>query len=156
MAWKRKDLLSMQDLDAAEIGDLLDTAETMKEIADLRGVEVLHAEEVLALPRHRLVLRLADHDAIDPIVLAEHDGHDLPAARGQVLADIVGADGQLAMAAVDENGQADDARAAEVHQGVHGGADRPAREEHVVDEDHDATLHGEVDLGAAHLRLLDL
>jgi len=26
MAWKRKDLLSMHDLDAAEIGDLLDTA----------------------------------------------------------------------------------------------------------------------------------
>ena len=71
-------------------------------------------------------------------MLAEHDGHDLPAARGQVLADVVGADGQLAMAAVDEDGQADDARAAEVHQGVHGGADGPAGEEHVVDEDHDA------------------
>src|SRR4026208_1472165 len=33
MTWKRKDLLSMQDLDAAEIADLLDTAETMKELA---------------------------------------------------------------------------------------------------------------------------
>ena len=60
------------------------------------------------------------------------------------------------MAAVDEDGEADDARPAEVHEGVHGGADRAAREQHVVDEDHDAALHGEADLGAAHLRLLGL
>ena len=33
---------------------------------------------------------------------------------------------------------------AEVHQRVHGGADRPAGEEHVVDEDHDASLDGKV------------
>ena len=29
MAWKRKDLLGMQDLEAAEITDVLDTAESM-------------------------------------------------------------------------------------------------------------------------------
>ena len=33
MGWTRKDLLSMQDLDAAEITDVLDTAASMKEIA---------------------------------------------------------------------------------------------------------------------------
>ncbi len=33
MSWKRKDLLGMQDLDAAEISGVLDTAASMKEIA---------------------------------------------------------------------------------------------------------------------------
>src|SRR3970282_2034624 len=33
MAWTRKDLVSMQDIEAAEITDMLDTAEAMKEIA---------------------------------------------------------------------------------------------------------------------------
>ncbi|MBI1726000.1 MAG: aspartate carbamoyltransferase, partial [Candidatus Rokubacteria bacterium] len=33
MAWKRKDLVSMQDIEAADITDMLDTAESMKEIA---------------------------------------------------------------------------------------------------------------------------
>src|SRR5213596_3024140 len=33
MPWKRKDLLSMQDVEAGEIREVLDTAESMKEIA---------------------------------------------------------------------------------------------------------------------------
>ena len=51
MAWKRKDLLSMQDLDAAEIGDVLDTAETMKEIAsrDIKKVPTLRGKTVVNL-----------------------------------------------------------------------------------------------------------
>src|SRR4026208_547943 len=51
MAWKRKDLLSMQDLDAAEIGDLLDTAETMKEIAgrEIKKVPTLRGKTVVNL-----------------------------------------------------------------------------------------------------------
>ena len=55
---------------------------------------------------------------------------------GQVLADVVGADRQLAVAAVDEHRQLDGARAADVAQRVERGADRAAGEEHVVDEDH--------------------
>ena len=35
MTWKRKDLISMKDVDAGEIGDVLDTAESMREIAEL-------------------------------------------------------------------------------------------------------------------------
>src|SRR6185312_622032 len=51
MAWKRKDLLSMQDLDAAEIGDLLDTAETMKEIAgrEIKKVPTLRGKTIVNL-----------------------------------------------------------------------------------------------------------
>jgi aspartate carbamoyltransferase catalytic subunit len=51
MAWKRKDLLSMQDLDAPEIGDLLDTAETMKEIAgrEIKKVPTLRGKTVVNL-----------------------------------------------------------------------------------------------------------
>src|SRR6267142_4056653 len=51
MAWKRKDLLSMQDLEAAEIGDLLDTAETMKEIAsrEIKKVPTLRGKTVVNL-----------------------------------------------------------------------------------------------------------
>src|SRR6202795_1823166 len=51
MAWKRKDLLSMHDLDAAEIGDLLDTAETMKEIAgrEIKKVPTLRGKTIVNL-----------------------------------------------------------------------------------------------------------
>ena len=57
------------------------------------------------------------------------------AGGGDVLADIVGPDRQLAVAAVDEDGKLDALGAAEVDHGVEGGADRPAGEEDVVDED---------------------
>ena len=33
MGWKRKDLVGMQELEAAEITDVLDTAVSMKEIS---------------------------------------------------------------------------------------------------------------------------
>jgi len=83
-------------------------------------------------------------------VLAEQHGHRLAAARGQILADVVGTDGQLAVAAVHQDREPDDARTPEIHEGVHGGADRPAGEEHVVDQHHRAALDREADLGAAH------
>ena len=56
-------------------------------------------------------------------------------ARGRdVLADVVGADRQLAVAAIDEDGQADRLRPPEVDQRVHRGPDRPAGVQDVVDE----------------------
>src|SRR6185436_8385663 len=67
-----------------------------------------------------------DHDAVDAVVLAQHHGHGFPAARGEILADIVRADGQLAVAPVHQHRQPDDARPAQVHEGIHGGADGPA------------------------------
>jgi aspartate carbamoyltransferase catalytic subunit len=51
MAWKRKDLLSMQGLEAAEIRDVLDTAESMKEIAtrEIKKVPTLRGKTVVNL-----------------------------------------------------------------------------------------------------------
>ena len=58
----------------------------------------------------------------------------LVAARRQVLADVVGADRQLAVATVDHHRQLHRPRSAVVVERVEGGADRAAGEQHVVDE----------------------
>ena len=51
MAWTRKDLVSMQDIEAGEIADLLDTAESMKEIAtrEIKKVPTLRGKTVVNL-----------------------------------------------------------------------------------------------------------
>src|SRR5437660_5260115 len=51
MAWKRKDLVSMQDTEAAEITEVLDTAESMKEIAsrEIKKVPTLRGKTVVNL-----------------------------------------------------------------------------------------------------------
>jgi aspartate carbamoyltransferase catalytic subunit len=51
MSWKRKDLLGMQDLDAAEISGVLDTAASMKEIAarEIKKVPTLRGKTVVNL-----------------------------------------------------------------------------------------------------------
>ena len=65
----------------------------------------------------------------------EADPHPLDQRGGEVLADEVGADRQLAVAAVDQHGQPHRLRAADVVQRVERGADGAPGEEHVVDED---------------------
>jgi aspartate carbamoyltransferase catalytic subunit len=51
MGWKRKDLLGMQELEAGEIADVLDTAESMKEIAtrEIKKVPTLRGKTVVNL-----------------------------------------------------------------------------------------------------------
>jgi aspartate carbamoyltransferase catalytic subunit len=51
MGWTRKDLLGMQELDAAEITDVLDTAASMKEIAsrEIKKVPTLRGKTVVNL-----------------------------------------------------------------------------------------------------------
>ena len=51
MSWKRKDLLGMQDLDAAEIIGVLDTASSMREIAarEIKKVPTLRGKTVVNL-----------------------------------------------------------------------------------------------------------
>lgn len=51
MGWKKKDLLSMQEIDAAEIAHVLDTAESMKEIAtrEIKKVPTLRGKTVVNL-----------------------------------------------------------------------------------------------------------
>ena len=85
--------------------------------------------------------------AVDRVGFLEPDADLLGGGGGQVLADVVGADGQFPVAAVDQHGEADDARAAEVDDGVQGGADGAAGVEDVVDQHHDLV----VDAGARQL-----
>src|SRR5207302_2162785 len=71
--------------------------------------------------------------------------------RGQVLAHEVRPDRKLPVPAVDQDRQLDRVRPAEVHQRIHGRADRSSRVEDVVDQ-HDAPA-GDVERDP---RLVDL
>ncbi len=92
-------------------------------------------------------------DAVDLVDLDELHLDALVARGGQVLADVVGPDRQLAVAAVGEDGELHARGPAVLEQRVDRGADRAARVEDVVDEDHGASLELEVELGVAHDRL---
>src|SRR3954452_14534093 len=74
---------------------------------------------------------LHDLAEVDAVVV---DVHDLVAPGGQVLADVVRADRQLTVAAIDHDRELHGAGAAERRERVERGADRPAGEEHVVDQ----------------------
>src|SRR5437867_9018106 len=76
-----------------------------------------------------------DHDLVHAIRLGEPDLHLLAARGGNVLADIVGADRQLAVTPVDQHRELDRLWPAEIDERIHRGADRAAGEEHVVDEE---------------------
>ena len=96
------------------------------------------------------LLGLADeHDLVDLVDLDELHLDALVARGRQVLADVVGPDRQLAVAAVGEHGELDARRAAVLEQRVDRGADRAAGVEDVVDEDHGAPLELEVELRVA-------
>lgn len=91
-----------------------------------------------------------EQDGVATVFLGELDLDRLPQRRGEVLADVVGADRKFAVAAVDEDRELDGARAADVAEGVEGGADGAAGEEHVVDEDDEAAVDAVAgDVGAA-------
>ena len=99
--------------------------------------EVLHADHLrplaplVAVPRRRAPQLDAVVAAVD---LREAHADVLAAAGGQVLADEVGADRQLPVAAVDEDRELHRAGTAELGERVHRGAHGAAGEEHVVDE----------------------
>src|SRR5262245_28551695 len=75
-----------------------------------------------------------DLDAVLAVDLLEMDADELLARRRDVLADVIGADRQLAVTPIDEHGKADRLRPPEVDQGVHRGADRAAGVQDVIDE----------------------
>ena len=97
--------------------------------------------------------RLGDRHLVDPVALLEADVDPLLARRRQVLADVVGADRQLAVAAVAEHRELDPARAAVVEERLDRGPHRAAGEEDVVDEDDGAVGEVEVDVGGVDDRL---
>ncbi len=81
--------------------------------------------------------------ASPPVDAFGSDVDHLVATGGQVLAHVIGPDGQLAVAPVDHHGQLYGPGPAEVGEGVEGGPDGAPGEEHVVDQHHD--LAGQVD-----------
>ena len=86
--------------------------------------------------------------ASSPSNSASRTADRLDQGGGQVLADEVGADRQLAVAAVDQHREPDGPRAADVVHRVERGADRAAGEQHVVDEHDDLAVDAAVrDLG---------
>src|SRR5262249_36184790 len=100
-----------------------------------------------------LLRRWYEQDLVDLVDF--HELHlDALGARGrEVLADVVGADRQLAVAAVDEHGELDAIGAAVVEQRLDRGADRPSGVEDVVDEHDRLPLEREVERRRADDRL---
>src|SRR5213593_1162791 len=78
-----------------------------------------------------------DDRLVETVLFGDQHLDALRVGGRDVLADVVGADRELAMAAVDEHGQLDGTRPAEVHESVHGRARRAPVVEQVVDEDDD-------------------
>ena len=99
--------------------------------------EVVDREQVL----HGHLHHLPEVDA----VVADVD--HLVAPGGQVLADVVGPDRQLAVAPVDHDRQLHRPGPAVVVERVERGPDRAAGEEHVVDEHHDRAVEVDGDVG---------
>ena len=106
-------------------------------------------------PDHRLSSS-AGRDEQDGVELVHLDELHLDplAARGrQVLPDVVGADRQLAVAAVDEHGELDARGPAVVEERLDRSADRAAGVEDVVDEHDRPPVEREVELRRADERL---
>ena len=144
-AAQRRDLL---DLAAGDLGERLGAVE---DPLDPGAVEVVDRDQVagsvvMRAPSWRSVGG-ADRDLVDAVDLL--DAHvDALVLRGrQVLADVVGADRQLAVAAVDEHRELDAGRAAEVEERVDRRAHRAPGVEHVVDDHDRAAVDREVELG---------
>src|SRR5207244_6123599 len=76
-----------------------------------------------------------DHDLVHAVRLREPDLYLLAARGGDVLADVVGADRELAVTAVDEDRELDRPRPPEVDERVHRRADGPAGEDDVRSEE---------------------
>src|SRR5687767_11809323 len=92
-------------------------------------------------------------DLVDLVDLDELNLHALLAGGGQVLADVVGTDGKLSVAAVGEAGELHALRAAVAEERLDRGPDRAPRVEDVVDEHARHSLEREVELRVADDRL---
>ena len=84
-----------------------------------------------------IALRVVRHegDAVAAVGLGEQHDDRLAVGGRHVLADVVGADRELAVAPVDEHGQLDGTRTPVLGHGVERGADGAPGEQDVVDED---------------------
>src|SRR3954452_9019993 len=80
---------------------------------------------------YRCLLQLADRDLVDAIDLFDADVHALVACGRKVLADVVGPDRQLAVAAVGQDRELHPLRAPVVEERIDRGADGPPGVENV-------------------------
>ena len=135
----------VQDAPAAQRGHLLDLAlgdlgerlRAVQDALDRAPVEVLDRQQV---PHDaNASSRLGDRDLVGAVDLADADVDALVARGRQVLADVVGADRQLAVAAVGQHGELHARGAPVVEQRLDRRAHRAAGVEHVVDE-HDRVV----------------
>ena len=98
------------------------------------GGEVGRRQQVLVhLRSHHLLGGPSTTTPSEPSVVRPARPDRLAEGGGQVLANVVDPQGQPAVATVDQHGQLDGPRPAEVGQGVEGGPDRPPSVEDVVD-----------------------
>src|SRR5690242_4556155 len=94
-----------------------------------------------------------EQDSIDLVHLDELDLDAFVAGGGQVLADVIRADGELSVAAVGEDGQLHALGPAVAEERIDRRADRAAGVEDVVDEHDRHPLEREVEARRAHERL---
>ena len=88
----------------------------------------------------------ADRDLVDAVDLLDAHVHALGARGGQVLADVVGPDRELAVAAVGQHGELHALRAPVVEQRLDRGAHGAAGVEHVVDQHDGHAVERELDV----------
>jgi hypothetical protein len=86
---------------------------------------------------------LFEDDFVGAAGFGEADADAFGVSGGNVLADEIGFDGQLAVSAVNEDGKLDAPRAAEVIEGIHGGTDGATAKQDVIHE-HDG-LSGHIE-----------
>src|SRR6266511_1236527 len=94
-----------------------------------------------------------EQDTVDLVDLDELHLDALAVRGWQVLADVVGTDGKLAVPAIAEDGELHAGRASVVEERLDRGSDRAPGVEHVVDEHARAPLEGEVEPRGTHERL---
>jgi hypothetical protein len=87
------------------------------------------------------------HDALFLVDLAEPHFDNFAGAGLHAAADVLCFDGHFAMAALDKNAERDAPGAPEVEKAVHGGADRAAGIEDVVNQDKIHIIHAEGNVG---------
>ncbi len=123
-AAQRRQLLDLAALHVVHVGGGLE------DLADLVGAQVVDGEQVL----HEMVTSSM------PSTSARRTLTRSARALGRFLPTWSARIGQLAVAAVDQHGEAYGAGPAEVGQRVERGADRPPGEQHVVDQDDDLVV----------------
>src|SRR5262249_14187714 len=101
----------------------------------------------------RLMRLFDDYNLLFVVEAGQHHLDDLALLGRDPLADVIGMNRQLAMAAIHKHGKLHSARTAEIHKFVERGAYRAARIENVVDEDDGLPFDAFRNLGPLHDRL---